>query len=254
MRPLRLRTGLLLAFLLPALALAATAGWFGYRGARAALVEELRRSLASQAAVAASQVNGERMLLVVPGDDSVGGRVWRNLSGFLEEVRTASGARRVFAVDREGRVRADTGRHERGTLLPGSTLPVGAELPELMQDRTELEEVWAGRPSASQVLFEGLDGQLYLRGYAPVRTSSGEVVGAVGLEGSAAFFVPLRQFALRAAAAAVVAAVVLAALALLCAAALARPLRRLMQGALRIGRGDLTTPVATGSPLLEVAV
>jgi signal transduction histidine kinase len=258
MRPLRLRTGLLLALLLPALLLTVVGGLGAYREAREVLVEELRRSLAAQAAVAASLLNGERLLQVLPGDDATEGRrVWRNLLSDLEAVRAASGARRVVTVDTLGVVRADTGRRGRGGEREGGEpLPVGAEMPELLQDTTELAEVWAGRASASQVLFEGLDGQLYLRGYAPVRSGrSGEVVGALVLEGSAAFFGPLGQLALRAAWVWAAALAVLAAGALAAAAALARPLRRLMEGALRIGGGDLATPVpATGGALLEVAV
>ena len=173
---------LLLAFLLPTLLFLALAGASVYALARAILEDELGASLSALAAATASQVSGERMLTIEPGDDVSGTRTWRNLVRLLDGVRKASGVRRVYAVDAQGRVRADV----------GGSLPVGAEVPELARDRLELTRVFAGERAASQVLFTGSDGRLYKTGYAPVR-QDGQVVGAVGVEGSAAFFGPLRR-------------------------------------------------------------
>jgi signal transduction histidine kinase len=233
---------LLLAFLLPTLAIFGLTGVAGYALARSILEEELGQSLSAVAAAAASQVSGERMLTIEPGDDAQGTRTWRNLTRLLDEVRQASGVRRVYAVDVQGRVRADV----------GGALPVGAEVPELARDRLELARVFAGERAASQVLFTGSDGRLYKTGYAPVRQGD-TVVGAVGVEGSAAFFGPLAQLSRTFAVASVVALAVLAAVAVLTARGLARPLRRLMASALRIGRGDLTTPVPP-EPTREIGV
>ncbi|MFL5348097.1 MAG: sensor histidine kinase [Hyalangium sp.] len=233
---------LLLAFLLPTLALFGLTGVASYVLARSILEEELGQSLSAIAAAAASQVSGERMLTVEPGDDVQGTRTWRNLTRLLGDVQKASGVRRVFAVDAQGRVRVDV----------GGGLPVGAEVPELARDRRELTRVFSGQRAASQVLFRGSDGQLYKTGYAPVRQGD-EVVGAVAVEGSAAFFGPLAQLSHTFTVATAVALGVLAAMAVLTARGLARPLRRLMDSALRIGRGDLTTPVPP-EPTREIGV
>jgi signal transduction histidine kinase len=235
---------LLAAFLLPTLVFLLLTGAAGYALARALLEEELGASLSALAAGTATQVSGERMLAIAPGDDLPGAqtRTWRNLSRALEEVRGASGARRVFAVDVEGRVRADA----------GGGLPVGSELPELSRDRGELAQVLAGRRAASQVLFAGADGQLYRTGYAPVRSGE-QVVGVVGVEGSAAFFGPLHRLAQAFALLAAVALAVLAGVALLTARGLSGPLRRLMAAAERIGAGDLATPVRS-EPTREIGV
>src|SRR5260370_641691 len=90
--------------------------------------------------------------------------------------------RRVCAVDRRGGVRADT----------GGVLPVGTEMPELARDRFELTGVFRGEPAYSQFLFEGSDGRLYKTGYAPIFLEN-RVVGAVGVEGNAEFFGPLKR-------------------------------------------------------------
>lgn len=233
---------LLLAFLLPTLALFGLTGASGYTLARSILEEELGQSLSAVAAATASQVSGERMLTIEPGDDVQGTRTWRNLTRLLGEVQQASGVRRVFLVDAQGRVRADV----------GGGLPVGAEAPELARDRLELARVFSGERAASQVLFTGSDGRLYKTGYAPVRQAD-TVVGAVAVEGSAVFFGPLAQLSRTFAVATGVALAVLAAVAVLTARGLARPLRRLMDSALRIGRGDLTTPVPP-EPTREIGV
>lgn len=233
---------LLVAFLLPTLLVLALTGTAVYALARAALEEELGQSLSALAAATASQVSAERMLLIEPGDDVQATRTWRNLVRLLEEVQRASGLRRVYVVDRQGRVRADV----------GGGLPVGAEVPELARDRLELARVFAGERAASQVLFQGSNGLLYKTGYAPIRLGE-EVVGAVAVEGSATFFAPLARLSRSFTAASLVALALLAAVALLTARGLARPLRRLMDSALRIARGDLTTPVRP-EPTLEIGV
>jgi signal transduction histidine kinase len=69
------------------------------------------------------------------------------------------------------------------------------------------------------------------------------VVGAVGVEGSAAFFGPLRRLFRGFLVLLALAAVVVVAMALVTERGLRAPLTRLMQAALRIGRGDLSTPV-----------
>ncbi|MFZ5472182.1 MAG: ATP-binding protein [Myxococcota bacterium] len=238
-----LRSRLLAAFLLPALALFGVAGWAGYTLSRGILEDELGHSLSAIAAAAASQLSGERLLSIEPGDDAgEGTRTHRNLLRQLTEVKAAAGARRVFAFDALGKVRIDA----------GGALPVGAEVPELARDRLELSRVFAGERAASQVLFEGSDGRLYKTGYAPV-LHEGKVKGAIGVEGSAEFFGPLTRLFRAYAVLVGSALVLLAAVAVLSARALSRPLHRLMESALRIGGGDLETPVRA-EPTHEIGV
>ena len=97
-----LRARLLLAFLAPTWVLLATAGFFGYRFSRNLLEDQLGSSLSAVAATIASQVSAERLLSISEGDDKgEGSRTWRSLSRELSEARTAAGARRVFAFDRD---------------------------------------------------------------------------------------------------------------------------------------------------------
>lgn len=237
-----LRARLLATFLLPTLALLGVFGLAAFFLARNILEDELGRSLSALAGAAAAELNAERLLTIAPEDDrGEGTRTFRNIHRQLTSVKEASGARRIFAFDLAGSVRVDA----------GGGLPVGTEVPELARDRRELTRVFQGQQAYSQVLFEA-GGRLYKTGYAPI-LQEGKVVGGVGVEGSAEFFGPLEKLVRAYSALVASGLLLLGLLSLLTARALSRPLGRLMESALRIGRGDLSTPVPP-EPLLEMGV
>ena len=237
-----LRTWFLLAFVVPSLLLFAVAGTVAYLVTRRILENELGDSLSRVAASAAAQINADRLLTVEPQDDLDQTRTWRNLLRDLDGVRQAAGARRVFAADASGRMRIDA----------GGALPVGAQIPELERDRAELGWVQKGGRAASQVLFAGADGRLYKTGYAPIRQGE-QVVAFVGVEGTSDFFDPLRWLFEGYLALVGLALAVLGGVALWTERAVSRPLARLMESALRIGAGDLSTPVEP-EPVREIGV
>ncbi len=230
-----------MSFLVPSLLLLSVAGAVGYFRTRDILDDELGRSLAAVAAAAAGQVSAERLLGIEPDDDRNETRTYKKIHGQLNEVKERSGARRIFAFDPRGRVRIDA----------GGALPVGAEVPELARDRLEVARVLEGQRAAS-TLFEGADGQLYKTGYAPLY-EEGTVVGAIGVEGSAAFFGPLQKLYRLYLGMAASLLAVLAGLAWGVARSVSRPLDRLVASALRIGQGDLSTPVPP-QPTREVGL
>lgn len=240
-----LRARLLVAFLLPALLFFTAAGFGGYTLSRRILEDELGKSLSRIAGATASQLNGDLVLTLEPGDDQTETRTFKNTRETLTELKDAAGLRRVFVVDLSQRVRADV----------GGGLPIGAELPDLARDKLELDRVFKGEAIPSAVLFVGNDGRTYKTGYAPLfsRAEPTKVVGAVGVEASAEFFGPLAQLSRAFFGLSIVGLLVLAFIALLTASGLTRPLRRLMDAALRIGSGDLTTRVAE-ERTLEIGV
>ncbi len=240
--PRSVRGRLFVVILAPTLLLLLAAGWAGYGLTRRILEDELGRSLSALAASAAARLSEDRVLSLEPDDDRLETRSFRAVKRDLEELRAVAGLRRVVVFDRQGRVRIDV----------GGALPIGAEVPELGRDRLELERVWRGERTASQVLFRGSDGRDYKTGYAPLR-SGASVYGAVAVEGSAEFFGPLVRLFRVYAGLVALAVIGLASLALVTARAFLGPLERLVQSALRIGRGDLTTPVGS-EPVRELGV
>lgn len=232
MAPRSIQSRLLFAFLFPAAGFFVGVGVSGYFVFRKNLEAELDQGLVALARAAASQVSGERLLSIAPGDDREETRTFRGLHRLLDEVRQSAGLRRVVAFDLEGRVRVDA----------GGGLPVGAEFPERLQDRLELGRVARNEAAASQVLFEGADGRFYKTGYAPVRDGE-TVVGVLGVEGGTDSFRPLVRLFRLFVVLTLGFLVALFGVALVTARSLAAPLGRLMEAALRIGRGDLSTRV-----------
>jgi signal transduction histidine kinase len=233
-----LRSALLVAFLVPTAIVLAVGGFLLFRISRNVLEEELGRSLSDIAATVASQVRGERVLAIEAGDDEgEGSRTFRSLSSQLHETRAKAQVRRILVVDAARRARLDV-REAGATALAPMT-----EATELLRDSLEFNRVLAGERASSQVLFEGTDGQLYKTGYAPL-LADGAVVGVVAVEGTAAFFGPLTGLRNWFLALAVLTLGLLAVTAVVVARGLAVPLERLVAAALRIGKGDLATPVA----------
>jgi signal transduction histidine kinase len=229
-----LRARLLLAFLTPTVIALGLGGLLVFRLTRAVAEDELGTSLSAVAAAVAAQLKAERVLAVVPEDaQGEGSRTYRSLQAQLTAVHDEAQLKRVLVAGLDGRARVDV----------GGGLPPGAEVPEFLRDGRELARVAAGERLASLVLFEGTDGRWYKTGYAPLK-QEGRVVGVVAVEGSAGFFGPLST--LRTALWGLLALTLglLAVAAAAVSAGLKRPLDRLVQSALRIGAGDLATPVA----------
>ena len=229
----KLRDRLILAFLLPTLALGVGFGFYVHLEAKHALEQEAGDRLVAVARAVAGQLSasrdGERIRTLSQDLQ----RVRRNLRRKLEVVREATGVRRLFVVDAELRSRLDT----------RSDVPFGELLPEVGLDRHELRAVWEGGTAASR-LFTASDGARYLHGYAPVRGKDGAVVAALGVEGSAEWYGTLDRFALTLASAGVVLIALVVLGAVLVSRRITGPLARLAAAAERIGGGRLEDPVA----------
>ena len=130
---------------------------------------------------------------------------------------------------------------------------IGEPLAELERDRFELGQVAAGRSVASQVLFEGVDGQLYKSGYAPLADAQGQVVALVAAHGTAPSFASLRDFRNLLLLLAVAGGALGAAAAVVAAVSVTRPLRALAGAARRMGAGDLASPMPAVAGRGEVA-
>ncbi len=233
----------LVGFLVPALALFSTVGVVGSRVASNLFEDELGRSLSTSAALIATTLSTERVMTLTPEDAAdEGSRAYRAVWRQLESAQHAASLRRVVVFNKEGRARIDV----------GGGLPVDAEVPELLRDRRELENVFTGRAAASEVLFKGNDGKWYKTGYAPLLKDAA-VVGAVGVEGSAEFFGPLETLTRIFAGLAALALLLLGLAAVVAVRMVSRPLLTLVSSAQRIGEGDLKTEVPR-VPTREIGV
>jgi len=224
------RLRFLLASAVPALASLAVMGLVADRLTRQALEDELSSRLVAAARAAAEALPADRLVRLAPGDEA--SRTYANLRARLDPVGLATSTRLVVV------------RPDRTALVDSwARLRIGEGVPALERDRLEIAAAVAGTPTASQVLFEGSDGQLYMTGYAPVLGEDGKAVAVVAADGTAASFATLRRLR-RVLVTVALAGAILGALAAAAASvSVTRPLTRLTEAARRIGRGDLETPL-----------
>ncbi len=225
---------LLAAYLLPTLALLAAFGYLAYRVTERSLEDSLGRRLTGIAQAAATQILPESVQFLVAGDDEsrTGQRLVRKLRHLQQRTRVA----RIFILDADLRGRSDTQQSMR----------IGDRYYHAEADRSELRRVFAGE-EASSVLFTGEDRRAYKTGYAPIHGEGGGVVAAIGVEGSAEFYVVLARLRNYLLLSGGIVAVLVALVSLLVARRITRPLRRLAGEAERIGAGELEQPIPVTS-------
>lgn len=206
--------------------------------ARATLGEEVGARLEDTAAATAASMPSGLIARFQP--DSA--RTHSNLLKRLDAVAEAIQVRRIFLVDLQGRSIADT----------GADAPApGAEDRTLAQDQYELAQVAAGQTAAS-VLYTGLDGVRYKRGFAPVR-HEGEVIAVIGVEASAGDYAAVDALSRYMIGVGLFAVLALSGVGFILSRAISAPLARLAEAARQIGAGDLDAPVkAQGAEEIQI--
>ena len=231
--PGRIGGKLVATFVLFVALLLGGSGWVLYHLTRTGLEDDLGGKLMAIAGIAAQEINPNLLMRLRPGDE--GSRTYTNLRRKFLNIQEATGARRLYAFDRQG-----------GSLLDTEAEAViGRPYVKLKFDRTELEQVWAGEVAHS-VLFEGTDGRMYKSGYAPIH-SDGEIVAAVGVDIGATFLATVRRFRRTVLLFAAVGIGITVAIGFLFANTITRPIHRLVRAAERIGRGDFEAEIRATS-------
>jgi signal transduction histidine kinase len=225
---------LLVALVLPVVALFTLFAFVAYQVSRRDLDTEMGRRLEAIAASAATQIRDPKYISELsPGDEHE--PLYEQATARLAVIAKETQAR-LFLVDRQYGSRADS----------RDPIAIGTPNRRAELDRSELSHVFAGDPAAS-VTFQGNDGAWYKTGYAPVRGTDKAVVLAVGAEAPASYFDRLDDLRTRLFAWGAGLAVVSVLAAVLATLLITRNLRRLASAAERIGAGDLRVPIALPS-------
>ncbi|MDQ3339576.1 MAG: HAMP domain-containing histidine kinase [Myxococcota bacterium] len=221
---------LLVALVLPTVALFSVFAYVAYDVSRRDLDDELGRRLEAISASAATQIRGKYL---VEGEDETE-QTFQNQVHRLKQIAQATGAD-MTVFDRNYTTRADT----------TDETAVGTKNFRAQLDREELASVFESGKTVSSVTFTGRSGRIYKAGYAAVRASESEpeIVLAVRAQAPASYFARLAELKGRLFVwgAGLVLVSILAAL--ITTLVITRNIRRLASAAERIGAGDLREPV-----------
>jgi signal transduction histidine kinase len=227
---------LLVALVVPVVALFTLFAFVAYEYSRYDLDRELGKRLEAIAASAATEVRGKYLIDLAPGDETERG--YLNVNQKLKKIAEVTGVH-LFAFDQHYNSRADT--------KPG--VSIGTQYHRAELDRAELEHVFLANLPASSVTFTDNTGEIYKTGYAPVRASDSDpqVVLALGAQAPAFYFARLADLRDRLFAWGTGLLVVSVSAAFAATLLITRNIRRLVVAAERIGSGDLGEPVRIAS-------
>jgi signal transduction histidine kinase len=227
---------LLVALVLPAVALFTLFAFVAYEVSRRDLDDELGRRLEAIAASAATQIRGKYLVDLEQGNED--DRGYQNAVRKLETFANATGAQ-LSLFDRKFDSRGDS-EGDSG---------IGTHLFRAELDRDELSRVFEQGQTASSVTFTGQDSRIYKAGYAPVRASDDDpqIVLAIRAQAPASYFARLEDLRDRLFlwGAGLVAVSILAAV--ITTLFITRNVRRLAAAAERIGAGELSERVVISS-------
>ena len=228
---LRLRTRLLLAYLVALIPLSVGFGWWAFTVASAGLEAELGRTLSGIAdSIAADYSNGGtagRLERLTEDSHTVRGGIQSRLLA----IRDRTGVERIRILDPDLRSLVDTDESE----------PFVRTF-DLERDLFEIQQVLETGESTSSVLFYGVSGTAYKVGYGLVRTESGPVA-LVAVEGSASYFTLLQSFRTQVALFGLVVLLLVVLVTILVSRRITAPLSDLSDAARRIGAGDLNAAI-----------
>ncbi len=226
---------LLVALVIPVVALFTLFAVVAYEVSRKDLDAELGHRLTAVAASAATQIRDPKYLAdLSEGDEDQ--ELFKQAVARLTALGNATGAR-LFLIDRQYGTRGDT----------SEAATIGKLNHRARLDRAELAQVFDANTRASSVTFQGNDGAWYKTGYTPVVGTDRTPILALGAQAPASYFAALedlRERLLAWGAGLALVSIIAAAIATLL---ITRNVRRLVSAAERIGAGDLRAPVSVKS-------
>ena len=228
---MRLLVKLLVALVLPVVALFTVFAFVAYEVSHNDLDTELGKRLEAIAASAAAQIRDPKYLSeLAEGDEQR--ELYQQAVQRLALLGEQTGAY-LFLIDRNYAMRGESSGKEK----------IGTPNHRAKLDREELARVFGRGQQMPSVTFEGNDGKRYKTGYAPVRAPDNTIMLALGAQAPASYFESLADLRVRLFAWGAGLAIVSVLAAVLATLLITRNVRRLATAAERIGAGDLRAPV-----------
>jgi two-component system OmpR family sensor kinase len=215
-------------FLLLTMIVVGASGFFLYWKAKTSLESELGKKLIAVAGSVASQIDGQVILNLQPGDED--SRTYRNIQRRLDSIRERTEVKRIYLFNRALQ-----------SIVDSEGMEIGKEYTKLRFDEAELNLVWRGNPTSS-VLFEGIDGLLYKSGYSPVWVQD-TVQAAVGVDGSATFLASITNIRKSIFMIGIFSVVLGVIVAIVFSSTIVNPVKKLVVACERLGSGNYQHPI-----------
>ncbi len=166
-----IRTRLILLFIISILIIFFVAGYYLLWEIRATLDRALGKNLEVMAKLIALDIDPNFLAYLQPGDES--SRTYQNILENFHRFQSVTDVTRIYLFDRDLLSIADS----------DTLVSIGQNYLQLRFNQAEVTAVFNGL-TASSILFEGVDGNLFKTGFAPIK-SNGEIVAGIAVEGSA---------------------------------------------------------------------
>lgn len=198
-------------------------GWSLHWVIRQSLEREMGEKLMSVANAASTYFNEEEIRFLLDGP---GPRLQSRLRNQLNRLKQATQSKRIYFFNEQRKSLLDTD--------PG--IEGGDNYFHLRFHQKEISSLKNGESSHS-VLFQSIDAQPTMTGFAPL-LSNNRIVGGVGVQGSATFLKAVKQFYQRLYLIGVIGLVLAFIFSILLTKTITDPINRLVQSSKKIGRGD----------------
>ena len=207
-------------------------GWTLQWTVRRSLENELGNKLTAVAGAAAVQYDNDEIGFML---QNIGPRTLVRLRQRLVRLAESSDIKRISLFNLDGQSLLDT----EDSIRPGTPYF------NLRFYKSEIDEIGQGR-TAHTILFEDLDGNPTMSGYAPLRVGS-EIVGGVRVHGSVTFLESVNRLRTQLIILGSICTIAAVFIGILLARTITRPVERLVAASERIARGILDTPIPVTS-------
>ena len=224
----RIQLRIIFLFVILVVSIITLGGWALHWMIRQSLEAELGLKLSAVARAASVQFGEEEIGYLF---QSIGRRTEQRLRQRLLQLKEVTDVKRIYIFDQDSQSLIDT----------EADVPRFERYFNLQFHQTELRELNKNR-SAYSILFEGIDGQPTMTGFAPL-IQGDAVVGGVGVDGSVPFLAAMGKLRRRLYTIGFAGTILATLLGLLLASSITKPIGRLVRASEKIGHGEYDDPI-----------
>ena len=230
----RLQFQITIYFVLLAVFIINSVGWFLYFRAEHYFDVELGKKLVGISQSSADFMDAELLTYLKPGDEN--GSFYHTLFQTLNILKSDFQVTRIYILDRDFKVLVDTQPHS----------AIAGTIPHLQSNLVELNSAMNGKPVYS-TLYRGLNGSLYKSAFSPIKDKNGHVAAIAGVDASPGFLQVIDKIKNTILLINLISLIFALLSAIVLARSIVNPVKKLVNAAQRISQGDLTQPVQIGS-------